>query len=304
MPLLVVLAALAVTASLPLLWWSLASERPHGPRGSLLRGPAAVTDLRQAELSRSAAERVLQPALASLTARARRITPTGMVDALERRILLAGKAASWPVERLLVAKVVATSVVGLLFGIKFLAQPTGMGFLGLLSMLFVAYFGPDALLRSLADRRQQEIRLALPDLLDQVTITVEAGLGFEAALARAGRTGKGPLAEEIVRTIQDVQLGIPRAQALKNLLRRTDVAELRHFVLAVSQAETYGVPIAGVLRVQAAELREKRKQRAEEAAMKIPVKVMLPVVLCILPALFIVVIGPAIVRISQTGFGG
>jgi tight adherence protein C len=112
------------------------------------------------------------------------------------------------------------------------------------------------------------------------------------------------LAEELARTLQDVQLGVPRSTALQNLVARTDVPDLRSFVHAVTQAEKYGVPIARILRVQSSELREKRRQSAEERAMKIPVKIVMPLVLCILPALFIVIMGPAGIRISQTGFGG
>ena len=305
MPLVVVVAALAVASALPVLWWSLAGDRQGVSRPSgLALAPAPVADLRQAELARSAVERLVRPTMAGLARRARRITPTGFVDALDRRIQLAGRSAVWPVERVLAAKLLAAGAVAAFLGVRWLLAPSARNLVVLVTLLLVTYLLPDVALRSLAERRQDEIRRALPDLLDQVTITVEAGLGFEAALARAGRTGTGPLAAEIVRTIQDIQLGIPRSQAMKNLLRRTDVPELRHFVTAIGQAEQYGVPIASVLRVQAAELREKRRQRAEETAMKIPVKVMMPVVLCILPALFVVVIGPAVVRISQAGFGG
>ena len=161
------------------------------------------------------------------------------------------------------------------------------------------YLLPDLLLSNAATNRQKRIRLELPDTLDQMTIGVEAGLGFEAAMARAGRSGDGPLAEELVRTLQEVQAGMSRADAMRGLAERNDVAELRQFVLAVRQAETYGIPIAQVLRAQAAELRVKRRQRAEEQAMKLPVKVIFPLVLCILPAIFVVVLGPAAIRVAD-----
>ena len=141
--------------------------------------------------------------------------------------------------------------------------------------------------------------------LDQITISVEAGLGFEAAMARAAKTGEGPLTEELSRALSEIQLGSARQQALRGLVDRTNVPELRHFVLAILQAENYGLPIAHVLRIQAKELRVKRRQRAEERALKIPVKIVFPLAVCILPTLFIVILGPAAIRIfeffSRTG---
>jgi tight adherence protein C len=133
---------------------------------------------------------------------------------------------------------------------------------------------------------------------------VEAGLAFEPAMARASRSRRGPLADELSRTLQDIQLGVPRAVALKNLVQRTDVPDLRTFVHAIAQAEKYGVPIARILRVKSSELRSKRRQAAEERAMKIPVKIVVPLIFCILPALFIVLMGPAVIRIANTGFSG
>ena len=168
----------------------------------------------------------------------------------------------------------------------------------------IGYFVPDLWLRFKASSRQDVMRKELADTLDQITISVEAGLGFEAAMARSVRNRQGPLGDELQRTLQDIQLGVPRATALKGLVDRTDVPDLRTFVHAVVQAERYGVPIARILRVQAGELREKRKQAAEERAMKVPVKIVLPLMFCILPSLFLVVMGPAAIRVSQTSFGG
>ncbi len=139
--------------------------------------------------------------------------------------------------------------------------------------------------------------MELADTLDQMTIAVEAGLGFESAMARAGRNGKGPLAEELVRTLQDIAVGQPRRDAYLALAERTGVPDLRRFIRAVVQADAYGVSIADVLRTQAQEMRLKRRQRAEEKAMQIPVKVIFPLILCILPTLFIVLLGPAVLRI-------
>jgi len=151
----------------------------------------------------------------------------------------------------------------------------------------------------MATARQLDMSNALPDTLDQLTICVEAGLGFDAAMARAARSGAGPLNEELTHLLQDLRVGVPRHEALQSILDRTDVPELRQFVHALIQAETYGVPVSRILRTQAAEQREKRRFRAEERAMKLPVKVIFPLVFCILPVLFIVIIGPAFIHIAN-----
>jgi tight adherence protein C len=306
MPIQVVLAAAAVAVSLPLLWWSIFAGRATTrtvDRRVLLGAP---TDLRSAVLQRSATDRAILPALSNLAGLGRRVTPVGWSEALERRLLLAGRPPAWPLERILAAKIILGALfVGLGF-LWFTAGPSALRLFGWIFAGALAYFAPDLLLYSRGQERQTAIGKALPDTLDQMTIAVEAGLGFETAMARAGRTGEGPLADELVRTLQEVQLGVPRAKAMRNLADRTGQADLRHFVLAVIQAESYGIPIADVLRTQSAEQRVKRRQRAEEHAMKIPVKIIFPLILCILPTLFIVILGPAAIQISRTllGTGG
>jgi tight adherence protein C len=304
MPLHVILAAGAVTLALPLLWWAVATTRP-APSRAVARNLAgrSATDLRDVILDYSASERTVKPAVQALARRARRLTPAGFVEALERRVVLAGLQRSWPIERVLAGKLLL-GAAGLGIGALRLLDSLTLGrLLVAVTAAAVGYFLPDLLLWSRAKERQQTIRRELPDTLDQVTISVEAGLGFEAALARVARAGEGPLAQELTRTLQEMQIGVPRQAALRNLADRTEVPDLRHFVIAVLQAEGYGIPIAQVLRVQAGELRVKRRQYAEEQAMKIPVKVVFPLVLCILPAMFIVIIGPAIIRIGRDLFG-
>jgi tight adherence protein C len=137
--------------------------------------------------------------------------------------------------------------------------------------------------------------------MDQIMINVEAGQSFDAAVTRVSNRGTGPAAEEFRRVMQDIQFGMTRREALEHLLERTDVPELRETVQALSQAERYGVPLGQVLRVQADELRDKRKQRAEERAMKVPVKILFPLMICILPALMVVIVGPGIISLVQRG---
>jgi len=200
-------------------------------------------------------------------------------------------------ERLLAVKV----LLGMLFATVawYLVAPdsTGSLLLVLVGASAIGYFLPDLLVRSRATERQQAIEQALPDALDQLTMSVEAGLGFEGALGRAAQVGEGPLADEFIRVLQEIQIGVSRREALRNLADRSSVADLRNFIFAVIQSESYGLPIADVLRVQASELRLKRHQRAEERALKIPVKIVFPLVFCIFPTLFIVLLGPAAIRI-------
>lgn len=302
MPLLVYLAAAAVAVSIPLLWWTIAGDRTKPVDRSVLMGPGGTPDLRVAHLQYSAAERA-RPALGSLGHFARRLTPVGWYEALEERLVLAGRPAAWTMERVLVAKL-ALGGLGLAFGFfAFADKRTLLWLLVWGGMTVLGYFTPDLLLYSRGIERRAAIQKSLPDTLDQMTIAVEAGLGFESAMARAGKTGHGPLADELVRTLQEVQVGVLRAKALRNLADRTRQDDLRHFVLAVIQAEGYGIPVADVLRTQAAEQRVKRRQRAEEKAMKLPVKILFPLILCILPTLFIVILGPAAIQMSRTLFG-
>ena len=305
MPLGIWLAALAISAAIPLAWWAVAGNRVDGKaaRTNLAAGIASVTDLREAVLQQHAHDRVIAPVVAGLARRARRFTPAGALENLERRAFLAGLGERWPTERLLATKMMLTLVLGVVGVLTFLGNPSLMT-LALLGIFVAAgWFGVDYVMDRKARERQETIERQLADVLDQITVCVEAGLGFEAAMARVAQN-EGPLPEEIGRTLQDIQIGVSRDRALEALLERTDVTDLRTFVHAFIQAERYGIPIAQVLRVQAAEMRDKRKMKAEERAMKLPVKIVFPVVLCILPALFVVVAGPAVVRISQTSFGG
>ena len=190
----------------------------------------------------------------------------------------------------------AGAVLGVLL---YIADPKPMK-LGLaLGVMALCYFVPDILLRNYAEKRRTAIKLELPNALDQMLISVQAGLGFETAMARAAETGKGPLADELVRTLQDIQVGRSRKEAYVALAQRVDVPDLRSFVRAVVQADTYGIAIAKVLHSQAQVMRVKRRQQAEEHAMKMPVKMLFPLIFSILPALFIVVLGPTVMSIMD-----
>jgi len=234
-----------------------------------------------------------------------RLAPKSYVAWLNKLLNRAGRPAEMPLQRLLVIKpllALATFLVGFLF---FSKDPAKLGLLLLIAATVLAYFTPDVLLDSRAKSRQEEITLELPNTLDQMLIAVEAGLGFESAMSRAASTGKGPLALELKRTMQDIQMGRNRAESYLALVERTQVKDLKSFVRAVIQADKYGIAIGKVLRTQADELRTKRRQRAEEKAMKVPVKILFPLIFTILPVLFIVMLSPAIVGIVNLfGKGG
>ena len=291
----VVGAAALVVAALPLLAWSVS-----GPRRTRVAaaGEVAGYDERQVYLRVGAADRLFIPVVRALGRRVRRITPRGWIDALDRRIRLAGSPAAWTLERSLALKVALGTVCALAgFTVDQGELPARIAFTTI--GWIVGYVVPDAILHGRGRERQGMIRRELPDTLDQLTISVEAGLGFDAALSRVAASGTGALAEELTRVLSEIKVGVPRTESLRRLLNRTDVQELRHFVLALQQAEQFGLPVARVLRIQSGELRVKRRQRAEEAAMKIPVKIVFPLVLCIFPALFIVLLGPAMIRVAR-----
>ncbi|MGY1712407.1 type II secretion system F family protein [Geodermatophilus sp. SYSU D00758] len=221
------------------------------------------------------------------------LTPAGTVARLQRLIAGAGYPVDWPLPKLLAAKLVLAGIALALGALYLTSGPSGLGILLVGLVVVVGYFLPELLLHSRGQERQQAIAVELADTLDQMTIAVEAGLGFESAMSQAARNGKGALSEELTRTLQDIAVGQPRRDAYLALAERTNVQDLSRFVRAILQADAYGVSIADVLRAQAHEMRLKRRQRAEEKAMKIPVKVIFPLVLFILPTLFIVVMGPA-----------
>ncbi|MFC6356673.1 type II secretion system F family protein [Luethyella okanaganae] len=222
------------------------------------------------------------------------LAPRGYLGMLDRQLVLAGRPAGWTIDKILIVKPVLAAVGALLAFWWIGADPVALRFLlgGLLILL--CFFVPELLVYSRAQERQAGIQDALADTLDQMTISVEAGLGFESAMAKAGTNGKGPLAEELIRTLQDMSIGRSRKDAYHALAERTSSPDLRRFTRSVIQADIYGIAIADVLRVQAGEMRIKRRQRAEEQAMKVPVKVIFPLVFCILPVLFIVLLTPAV----------
>ena len=226
------------------------------------------------------------------------LTPPGLLDHLNRRLDRAGNPERLGIDTVLALKGLLLPVggaLGLLLGVL-VSGPLG-SVVCIVVGSTAGFFAPDLLVSHLASERQQRIRYSLPDIMDTLVVMVEAGLGFEASLAQVVNNGRGPMVGEFARVLHEMQIGRPRVEALREMAARTDVAELKAFASAVVQATTLGVPMARVLRQQSEEMRVRRRQRAEELAQKVPVKILFPMILCLLPALFVVVIGPGLIKL-------
>ena len=226
------------------------------------------------------------------------IRPTGL-EQLERNLVLAGKSSTWRISTLVMLKVIGPALLFLPFLLWVRTGPSVVRVGLMIGILLVAYALPNIIVKGRATERQQQILQELPDVLDQVTISIESGLGFEASLARVGQNGKGALASEVARVVQDSRLGMSRRDAYQALADRTDVDDLKRFLKSIVQAEEFGVPISKVVRTQADELRTKRRQRAEEKAAKVGLKLLFPMLFCMFPVLFILILTPAIVNMGK-----
>jgi tight adherence protein C len=224
----------------------------------------------------------------------------GALTRLETMLAQAGRPTDWPLERVVTVKLALTVAAPLLAALAIFKGPSiWISILGV-AFAVILYFLPELRLYSLGTERKQKITLELADTLDQMSIAVEAGLGFDAAMVRVAKNGSGVLAEELIRTLQDIQVGLTRRVAYEDLIERTRVPDLKQFIRSIIQAEAYGLALSSVLNTQAAEMRMKRRQRAEAKAMQIPVKVIFPLMLCILPVLFMVVMGPGVIGIIKS----
>lgn len=245
-------------------------------------------------------ERVIDPLAQGVGHAMTSIAPNGYRDRVKHKLVLAGEPRRITFAQFFTVKVLgATGTALLMISVAVIGRMSSLAWPLAAFLVAFAFYLPDIWLSNACAERQAKMRRELPDFLDMLTISVEAGLGFDAAIAKLVRSTRGPLAQEFARMLQQVQAGVSRGDALKALDARTEIPELGTFVSAIIQAETFGISIAGVLRTQAKEMRLKRRQYAEEQAQKAPVKVIFPLVLCILPATMIVVIGPAVVNIGR-----
>jgi tight adherence protein C len=260
-------------------------------------GPRELTK----DLDKDFGERVVAPLRATALRIGRRFTGADTGDRIRHKLDLAGNPPGWTVDRVVGGKVVGL-VVGLLaaFAFSLLIGPAlSLRILMLAGGAVVGYFAPSLFLYQKAYDRSNQMARELPDAIDLLTISVESGLGFDAALQQVARNTDGPLADEFSRMLREMQIGSGRSASLRALAERTNVPEIRNFVSAMVQADAFGIPIAQVLRVQSSEIRVKRRHKAEEKAQQVPVKITIPLIFCILPCLFIAVMGPAAINIME-----
>ena len=281
MNLTVVLGALSLVASMGVLWWSTA-PRPSAARANLFAGMPQVAPAPDASAS----------LLGQVGQAVRRLLPSQLVDGLEVRLVQAGHPNGLDLTRILGLKLSLAALAGFALFVQ------GHPVIATVAAVLL-FFAPDYWVMSVRDKRQADMQTDVADTIDQLTICVEAGLGFDAALARVASTTEGPLTDEIRHTVSDIQAGVPRPQALRTLSDRTQIVEIRQLVTALLQAQKHGVPMAETLRVQSAEIRLKRKQRTEEKAAKLTVKMLFPIIVCYLPVFMIIVLVPALINIFR-----
>ncbi|RNL64236.1 type II secretion system F family protein [Nocardioides marmoriginsengisoli] len=254
------------------------------------------------EIDAPFADRVLIPLLSKAQGLGKRLTPDDANERIHQKLELAGNPQGWTADRVSAGKVVCFfATLGLSLA---LTLAMGLAFLPTLVIVVglsvLGYLAPNFYLYQRAYDRSETMQRALPDAIDLLTISVESGLGFDAAVAQVARNTEGPLAEEFARMLQEMQIGRGRTEALRSMAERTNLPDLRSFVSAMVQADSFGIPIAQVLRVQSSEIRVKKRQWAEEMAQKVPVKILIPLIFCILPCLFIAVLGPAGIQIMNS----
>ena len=247
-------------------------------------------------------ERMLRPLLHQFAYLLTRWAPKGKREKTTAMLSAAGLTGQWEEAEWKGLQYALSVILSLLcFGIfSFMATSLltrlEMGIIGFL----IGYMFPNSWLKVKAKQRQKEIQRTLPDVLDLLTVSVEAGLGFDAALLKVGEKQKGVLAEEFLRVLQEIKMGRPRRESLRDLAKRNKPAEdLSNVVASLVQADQLGISIGGVLRNQAKQIRQKQRQRAEEKAQKAPVKMMIPLVFFVFPSIFIVVLGPAVIQIME-----
>lgn len=265
---------------------------------ALTNAPAALTR----EYDESFTDRIMAPFQSRALTVARRLSGKDAAERIRLRLDVAGNPDGWTIERVQAGKVIGAITLFLIS--LALTAVMGVGFplhyLLVGGATLVGWFGPNLYLYQRVHDRSKLIQRELPDAIDLLTISVESGLAFDAAIQQVARNTQGPLAEEFSRVLREMQIGQGRAQALRGLADRSNVDDLRSFVTAMVQADSFGIPIANVLRIQSHEMRTKRRQRAEEQAQKVPVKITIPLIFCILPCLFIAVMGPAVIHIMDS----
>lgn len=314
MPIIPVLILGAIVLSgVGMIVYALARGEDDDPLQERLNEYAArnqVVSLEEIELSLPFTDRVIRPMIRSFSSMVARFTPSQTIESTQHKLDLAGNPNNWtPTEFWGIRVVAAVLMGGLSFALFSLTKQPVVRLVGLTALMaLTGFYMPVLWLNSKIRRRQDEIVKALPDALDLLTVCVEAGLGFDAALAKVNEKWDNELSLAFGRVLQEIRLGRLRREALRDMANRMEVPDVTTFVAAIIQAEQLGVSIAKVLRIQSDQMRVRRRQRAEENAQKAPVKILFPMVFLIFPSLFIVLLGPAALTVKNSGvlgiFGG
>ncbi|ADU47052.1 type II secretion system F family protein [Intrasporangium calvum] len=281
---------------------SFGSGGPTGVAKSLAMIEGVVTQRSAVKTELDAKDRLVEPIFNRAQRIATVLSPQGTSDRLARGLERAGNPSPWTAERVMGAKGVAL-LIGLLLGVAY-GGFSLRGFVFALGFGGAAFWLPNLLVYNAALRRQEQVATGLAEALDMLTVCVEAGQGFDAALVQVARSTDGPISGEFARVLSEVQIGKSRSEAFAGLGDRVSLSDVKNFVSAIIQADKLGIPIASVLREQTAAMRLSRRQRAEEKAQKVTVKILFPLLLCIFPAMFVVILGPGIIRMITTLFGG
>jgi tight adherence protein C len=292
---------LAGTLALSLIGVATSERRGVARSVAAINALNSAPDILKEELERPFAERVLAPLGDRFIGLGRKLVRADTATKLQHRLDIAGNPTGWDVNRILGLKVLGLGVFGV-FGFLYVSSTPWPFYRVILTGAAIAAFGyvlPNILLYNAGQKREELMRKALPDALDLLTVSVEAGLAFDAAVGRVARNTEGPLAQEFGRLLKEMQIGRGRVEAMRGMAERSSLDDLRGFCTSMVQADSLGIPIGRVLRIQSQEMRTKRRQRAEEKAQQVPVKIMIPLVLFILPCLFLVVMGPAAIGIMN-----
>jgi tight adherence protein C len=259
-----------------------------------------IQDVRDQEMLAPMSERVVAPLVEGLTGVAKHFTPQGYGEKIAQKLVHAGNPPNLNVDKILVMKLLGlVSVIFWVPVLLFLHFAGPLLLIGVVVLWGASFMYPDVTINRRIEDREKQISRKLPDILDLLVISVEAGLGFEQALDRTCTAVPGALSDEFRRMLHEIRIGSTRADALRAMADRSDVPELRGFILAMLQADTFGVSISRLLRSQADEMRIKRRLMAQEKAQKAPVKMLFPLVFCIFPSIFVVILGPAMINISR-----
>jgi|SRR5579875_1046655 len=280
---------------------TLRSATQWAERAAAQRAPASPAGAEAAPGSSAPPLPTPGPVLAALAALARRSSPPAYTASTEQRLQLAGKGRSLDTARFFALRALTLALLPPAFVAVFLSPLHGLyALVAFVLVVAVLCLGPEALLNHLVYLRKERVRRDLPALVELLMISVEAGLSFDQALHRATTSLPGPLSEEFSRYLGEVRIGATHREALEAIDRRTRVDELRSFLMALAQAEGFGISVGSILRSQASEARLAQHQHVQERAQKAPVKMLVPLVFCVLPALFVVVLGPAVIEIYHT----